>query len=144
MCVFREAVVAAAGTRLTGEPADGRKANEEMRGIPRTLGVRLHSKEAEKAVLHKEPLGLGMAKKQDKLGKKIVTPSTRFKEGQSHSPAVKTHFEGVLVQAPGAERHAISYLRVVQMQRNLSETRFFIFRMGLDCTPLHMAGLPMN
>lgn len=59
--------MATTGKMVTGEPAEGRKAHEETRGIPRTLGVRLDSKEIGKAVLHKEPralkkpLGLGMA-----------------------------------------------------------------------------------
>lgn len=65
--MFREAVVAAAVRMVPGEPAEGRKAHEEPRGIPRILGGRLDLKEIEKPVPHKEPralkkpLGLGMA-----------------------------------------------------------------------------------
>lgn len=55
-CLFREAVMAAAASRVTGEPAKGRK-TDEIRGIPRALGVRLDEKDIEKGDLDKEPVG---------------------------------------------------------------------------------------
>lgn len=50
-------MAAAAGRRVTGEAAEGRK-TDEVRGIPRALGVRLDEKEIEKGGLDKEPLAL--------------------------------------------------------------------------------------